>query len=397
MAKKATAKARGKARSTKPEVYDIAEEGEPLTPAPIGLEEVLGQDRAVRQLRVAIASGRVHHAWIFHGPKGVGKFTTALSFAAVLLDPTSEAGLGGEIEPDPESPVQDMLRDGRHPDLHVIRKELARYSDDAGVRGSKMTSIAKEVVETRLLKPAYLAPAYAGSLGARARKVFIVDEAHMLDARGAGTVQNSILKTLEEPPEGTVIILVTDSEERLLPTIRSRCQRIAFTGLDDAAMQGWIKQWVKGGGEVSKGDVEWLMAYAEGSPGRFAQAADAGLADWERALEPMLRLADSGQLSGDLGRTMAKLAADYAEEIVAEDKRRSKEAANREAAGMVFSVLATRARARLTKGDPEPALRTIAAIAEAEQRLSANLSIPVVFDWLAAMVSAGGPVRMRTG
>ncbi len=397
MAKKATAKARGKALGPKAEVYDIAEEGEPPLPAPIPLSGVYGQDRAVRQLRIAVSSGRVHHAWIFHGPKGVGKFTCALAFAAVLLDPTSEAGLTGEIEPDPASPVQEMLREGRHTDLHVIRKELSRYSDDADVRKSKMMSIAKEVVETRLLKPAYLAPAYSGSVGARARKVFIVDEAHMLDARGAPTVQNSILKTLEEPPEGTVIILVTDSEERLLPTIRSRCQRIAFTGLEDDAMRAWIGQWVKGGGEVGRNDVDWLMAYAEGSPGRFAQGAAAGLADWERTLEPMLRLADGGQLSGDLGRTMAKLASDYADEIVAEDKRRSKEAANREAAGLVFSVLATRARSRLVQPDPEPALRTIAAIGEAEHRLAANLSLPVVFDWLAAMLSAGGPVRMRTG
>jgi len=357
------------------------------------MQGIVGQPHATGILQSALASGRMHHAWIFHGPKGVGKYTTALAFGAMLLDPTVDRGLSGELAPDPESATQQLFRDTGHPDLHVIYKELARYSADASVRNSKLSSIPKDVVETRLLKPAHLAPQSDLSLGAVARKVFIVDEAHMLDPRGAGVVQNALLKTLEEPPAGTVIVLVTDSEERLLPTIRSRCQRVAFTALDDAAMRTW---YAAADLDIPDANRDWLFAYADGSPGRLVRAAEAGLADWARTLEPMLRLADAGRLSPELGPAMAGLTEEWSKAHVAEDIRRSKEAANREAAGMLFSVIATRARAHLREGqDLDAAVRTVEALAEAERRLVANVMPPVVYDWLAAIIAAPVPFATR--
>jgi DNA polymerase-3 subunit delta' len=154
----------------------------------------------------------------------VGKFTTALAFAAVILDPSSQPDLSGVIEPDPESASQQLLAAGTHPDLHIITKELAVVSRVDSVRDSKQRNIAKAVLEEFLLEPA----ARTGSMnGALASKVFIVDEAELIDGVG----QNSLLKTLEEPAPGSVIILVTANEERLLPTIRSRCQRVGFAPL----------------------------------------------------------------------------------------------------------------------------------------------------------------------
>ncbi|MEM7754199.1 MAG: AAA family ATPase [Planctomycetota bacterium] len=394
MAKKTSKKVTKRAPRKRAPVLEDLPEGEPL-PVPVGLGEILGHAAAIGTLTQALDSDRLHHAWIFHGPKGVGKCTTALAFAAMLLDPTTDRGLSGELAPDPDSATQHLLRGSGHPDLHLIYKELARYSSEASVRNSKLTSIPKDVVETHLLKPAHLAPQSELSLGAAARKVFIVDEAHMLDPRGSGVVQNALLKTLEEPAEGTVIILVTNSEERLLPTIRSRCQRVSFGSLDHDAMHTWLAQTDTG---IRPADQDWLIAYAEGSPGRLLRAADAGLADWARTLEPMLRLADAGKLSPEFGPAMDGLAQEWAKAHVAKDQRRSKEAANREAAAMLFSVIATRCRARMRDGkDTDAAVRTIDAIAEAEHRLAANVNTEVVYNWLAAVIAAPIPVVTRIG
>ena len=75
------------------------------------LDQILGQQRAIETLDAAIQSGRIHHAWIFHGPAGVGKFTTALAFAAAILDPDMTPDLSGRVRPDPDSPVQRRARD----------------------------------------------------------------------------------------------------------------------------------------------------------------------------------------------------------------------------------------------------------------------------------------------
>lgn len=213
---------------------------------PPRLREILGQDRAIGTLESAVASGRVHHAWIFSGPKGVGKHTAAWAFAAALLDPGTrvegerliEAGDDGEGEP---TEARRLLDRGAHPDLHLVRKELARYSEDSGVRKRVLSNIPKAVIDEFLLQP--MSRAATRRDGGLVSKVFIIDEAELLDRsiRNAPT-QASLLKTLEEPPTGSVIILVTSNEGRLIPTIRSRCQRVSFGLLDDAAMQRWIEQ-----------------------------------------------------------------------------------------------------------------------------------------------------------
>ena len=127
------------------------------------LGDILGQGQALAALRASMASGRVHHAWIFHGPAGVGKFTTAVAFAGALLDPTTAPGLTGEIAPDPDSETQRLVRAGMHPDLHVVTKELALHHEDREVRTRKLITIPKKVVEKWLLEPAALS-AFQASL-----------------------------------------------------------------------------------------------------------------------------------------------------------------------------------------------------------------------------------------
>lgn len=369
------------------------------TPCSPRFDQILAQPRAIATLTAAINSRHIHHAWIFSGPFGVGKRTTAEAFAALLLDPTTGVGLTGQLAAEEGSPTQRMLGAGTHPDFHFITKELAAYSDDSQVRRAKQVTIPKAVIEKHLLEQAALAPQI--KTDALAKKVFIIDEAERLDrSRTNAPTQASMLKTLEEPPPGTVIILVTSSEERLLPTIRSRCQRVSFSPLSDADMDEWLSRTDL---DLSGAERDWTLGFASGSPGRAIAAIETGLYAWRSALAPMLEAASAGRLDPALGPTMHKLTDTWAADSVKRDKKEgfeaSKDIANRTAAGHLFTLLAERARADLRNaiGDPDQAairLHDITAIDEAERRLASNVNPQMVFDALAAKLATPEPDPM---
>ena len=371
---------------------DPTPDAELLTPPlQTTFDDLIGHPRAAETLDASITSGKVHHAWIFHGPQGIGKFTAALAFAALLLDPETTPDLTGRVRPDPRSRVQHLLRTGTHPDLHVIRKELARFSENASVRNSKLTTIPKDVIETRLLAPAYRASNETGGL---ASKVFIIDEAELLDRSTTNAVsQNALLKTLEEPPEGTVIILVTSNEDRLLPTIRSRSQRVAFAPLDDDAMRAWINSADHDGAPLQQSD--WLLTYAAGRPGRYLEALETGLDSWQSTLAPALAKADAGQYDALLAPAMHALTDEWAKAWVARDDKRSKEAANRMALERLFSMIAEHARTNLADPARAPiALGMIDAVTRAERLLASNVQPALVLEGLAADLPAGDQALM---
>ncbi len=336
---------------------------------------ILGQIRALETLAAAIASGRVHHAWIFHGPAGVGKRTTAEFFARALLTP------GVIVERGVVLAAPGTLVSVTHPDLHVVTKELARHSDDAGVRSRKLTSIPKEVLVERVLRPAALAPTVGAA--SAAKKVFIIDEAELI----APVAQNALLKTLEEPPAGTVLILVTSSEERLLPTIRSRCQRVAFGPLDDAAIRAWAER-------EGVGATDAALALARGAPGALYAVAARDLAGAIATLEPMLAAAESGRFDPALGATLGSLVDEWANAEVEEKKalNPSKDAANKAAVDRLADLLLERARKRLrgsAAGSAEQAraLRDIEIITTTESRLASNVNLRLALDNLAAQLA----------
>lgn len=352
----------------------------------VRFSEVIGQDRAIAMLRDAVRTRRIHHAWIFHGPPGVGKFTTALAFAGVILDPSSQPNLSGEIEPDPGSHTQQLLAAGTHPDLHIITKELAEYSKEQKVRESKQRNIAIDVVREFLIEPAKNSG--AATTGALASKVFIVDEAELL-AHGTNAAQNSLLKTLEEPPAGSVIILVTSQEERLLPTIRSRAQRVALAPLSDEDMRRWMKASGLDLAGLDQGAREWLLAFAGGSPGTAKLAMDTGLVAWHETLGPMLDDLDRARFPIDFGTVGAKLADDWAEAWVKQRENASKEAATRAAAAQVLRLIAEHYRAQMRGRTAERAARAVELVREAEQQADSNVNLMFVLDNLGAQLNAG--------
>lgn len=360
------------------------------------LDDLIGQEGAVRTIETSIESGRVHHAWLFSGPSGVGKRAAAEVFAGMLLDETTQRDLSGRLAPDPESAVQRMLARDGHPDLHVINKELAEFSSDASVRKSKQTQIAKAVLNEYFVERVGIAPTVMP--GGLACKVFIIDEAELLDRVDEdpelglvtkGDSQNAILKVLEEPPAGTVIVLVTSQEEALLPTIRSRCQRVRFRALTDQEMDAFLDRL----DTVGEGDRAWAHAYAGGSPGRAAVAIETGITAWSSALEPMLMDAERGVYRAELATTMASLVDDWAKQWVGARANASKEVANRAGTRHLLSMLSERARTNLRDAcaqgaDPSRALATIEAIALCERRITANVMFKHALEGLAATMSA---------
>ncbi|MEX2219179.1 MAG: DNA polymerase III subunit [Phycisphaerales bacterium] len=352
--------------------------------------EVIGQERAIATLRDSVRAGRIHHAWILHGPPGVGKFTTALAFAGLILDPTSQPNLSGEIEPEAESPTRRLLAAGTHPDLRIVTKELARISREAEIRDRKLTNIPIDVVREFLIEPAERSGSASG--GALASKVFIVDEAELLN-HGVNAAQNALLKTLEEPPPGCVIILVTSQEERLLPTIRSRSQRVPFTPLSEEPMRRWLKS---SGLDLSGLDTEgvaWLLSFAAGSPGTAKLALETGLVAWHRAVEPMLDELDRGRFPVDFGTVADTLADQWAEAWVKGRENASKEAANRAAARQMLRLIAEHYRRAMRAGPGgnakglERGARAVELVVGAERQAEGNVNLMFVLDNLGAQLA----------
>ncbi len=173
---------------------------------------LLGHDEAWREWRDAVNSGRMHHAWLLGGKKGLGKSAFALAAARELV---AEAGT---VQPA-----------GSHPDVivlsHLAKDDKEDKKREAGheyelARNIKVSQI-REMQRRLSTRP---------TLGTR--RVVIVDPADDLET----SASNALLKSLEEPPVGTFFMLVAHRPARLLPTIRSRCRILRFAPLADDAI-----------------------------------------------------------------------------------------------------------------------------------------------------------------
>ncbi|MEL7116143.1 MAG: DNA polymerase III subunit delta' [Pseudomonadota bacterium] len=188
----------------------------PGAPHPREARAVLGQDAAQATFLDAFQSDRLHHAWLITGPRGVGKATLAWQIARFLLaTPKDDGGLFGAPEPptslgiDPEHPVSRRMLAMSEPRLFVLRRPWDEKTERL------RTEITVE--EARKLKSFFALSAADGG-----RRVVIIDAADEMNVSAA----NAILKILEEPPEDTVMLLISHQPSRLLPTILSRCRRL---------------------------------------------------------------------------------------------------------------------------------------------------------------------------
>jgi DNA polymerase III subunit delta' len=187
----------------------------------MSLKTIFCQEKALSAIQSAFAVDKVAHAYIFAGPDGVGKFTTAREFAKLLLCKT----------PVEKNDFADSCRNcescrvfdgGSHPDFEHIYKELIKFTKD-GKDKETPVEFPIDVVREFVLDKVNQRPALS------ARRVFVLTEAEKLNNES----QNCLLKVLEEPPSYCCIILICTRPETLLPTIRSRCQILRFGPIDE--------------------------------------------------------------------------------------------------------------------------------------------------------------------
>lgn len=230
--------------------------------------ELFGHAAAARTFAIAARSGRMHHAWIIAGPKGVGKATLAWRFARALLA-HGAAKCPDDLAVAAEHPMQRLVAALAHPDLLLIRRPW----DTERKRARTVVTVD----EVRRL-PAFFSQ-FASYDGPR---IAIVDAADDMNT----AAQNALLKILEEPPARALLLLVSNAPGGLLPTTRSRCRMLTLRALDTEPMRQAVAHLAPG---IDERQRELLCALAEGSPGRALELAETGAQDLYREIVGILQ------------------------------------------------------------------------------------------------------------
>lgn len=205
-----------------------------------GFKDMIGHEQEIAHLERAIESGKVSHAYIFNGEKGTGKRTLADAFA-MTLQCTGE----GE-RPCGQCHSCRQAASGNHPDIIHLEHE-------------KPASIGVEDVREQLVGDIQIRP-YNGKY-----KIYIVADADKMTAQA----QNAILKTIEEPPQYAVIILLTVNSQALLDTIRSRCVLIDLKPVPDERVKAYLMEQI----QIPDYEADICVAFAQGNIGKAVRLA----------------------------------------------------------------------------------------------------------------------------
>src|SRR5512137_129619 len=192
--------------------------------------ELQAQDRAVGALRAALRRGRLHHAYLLGGPEGVGKGTAA----RLLAQAANCEGAGAGDDACGQCGPCRKIAHGTHPDVYLLEEErvmakAGRWEPKSGRTPSREIVVdqVRDLVDHRLSMRRFEGR----------RRVVVIDPADAMNVQA----QNALLKTLEEPPDATTLVLVSSTPDALLPTIRSRCLRVAFAPLPEPVIRARLE------------------------------------------------------------------------------------------------------------------------------------------------------------
>ncbi len=223
----------------------------PGAPHPRERIRLIGQEAAERAFLDAAASGRLHHAWLLTGREGIGKATFAYRAARYLLAGAPQGrgpASGNGLALGPDHPVFRQVAAQSHPDLVVIRRAPAAEKKQAA------TEIKVDDVRTALQR-------FGNTAGLDGWRVGIVDSAEDLNASSA----NALLKLIEEPPPRTAFFFIAHRPGRLLPTIRSRCRRLALEPLSQPDIAAIMRDVGPPWSDLDDATIAAAAARADGS------------------------------------------------------------------------------------------------------------------------------------
>lgn len=250
------------------------------------MTSLVGNAAAQQAFYQAAQSGSLHHCWLFAGPEGVGKASFAVEAAERLLAAQEEGE--GVLSPDsgPRGTAAQLFRKGNHPDFRILsRPPVDPDKPDKGLKRSIPIDDVRALIGRFATRP---------TLGNR--RVIVIDSVDDLERGGA----NALLKNLEEPPVGTIFLLVSHSPGRLLPTIRSRCRVLRFETVGDSDVARLLRERIP---DASADEIESLVRAGAGSPGRALSFAGLDLAAIERDLST---IADTGDADNAVRNRLAK-------------------------------------------------------------------------------------------
>jgi len=259
-----------------------------IMPEPAANPDLFGHGDAVQALEQAMASSRLHHGWLISGRRGIGKATLAYRFARALLAGQGEAGAGLGIASD--HPVFQQIAGNHHPDLNVIEAE--RDPKTGKVKSTIPVDRVREATANLNRTPAIAE-----------RHVLIVDGAEQLNRNAA----NALLKPLEEPPAGAVLILISHRPGQVAATLRSRCAKLPLHGLSEDVLRDALSRHTP---DLAGDACRSIVTMAKGSLGRALDLAGGEwLATYERVVRAIAANPRDALALDDLAAALAKQSA----------------------------------------------------------------------------------------
>ena len=249
------------------------------------MTSLLGHDAQAAAFLGAMRSARLHHAWLLTGPRGVGKASFAKAAALRLLAEAAGPAPGGQgLDVDPEHRIARLFAARSHPDFRLVER-VPWDSKGEIVPEDKRDATTQPGRNIRIRQIRDLDPLLSMAPSMSDRRAIVIDAADDMERSAA----NALLKSLEEPPAGTVFFLVSHMPGRLLPTIRSRCRLLRFGPLPDEQMRVVLR---RGMPDADEQEIDALVRVGEGAPGQALRFAGLDIGALESALETMARTGD---------------------------------------------------------------------------------------------------------